>query len=73
MHYTFSVPLQRLTLIGLLFRVSSSDHVNLRLRQWDPWRHYMKGIGPKFTLVVVRCLLGPLDVFGPYGWQFLDQ
>ena len=25
----------------------------------------MKGMGIKFTSVVVRCLLGPLSIFGP--------
>ena len=25
----------------------------------------MKGMGLKFTSVVVRCILGPLSVFGP--------
>ena len=64
MHCTFTVPLQRLT-DWFAFRVSSSDHVNSQLRQWDSWKHYMEGMGLKFTAVVVRCLLGPLNEFGP--------
>ena len=43
-------------------RASFANPVNLRLRQWDPWRTLH---GLKFTPVIRRHLLSNLSMFGP--------
>ena len=36
-----------------------ADYVKSRLRQWDPWGHWMGGMGLIFTPVLVRRVLRP--------------
>ena len=71
-HYPFTVTLScTVSWLVCFSRGSFSNHVKSQLRQWDPCRYYMKGMGLKLTPVVMRRVLGPLgrfrtmaDIFG---------
>ena len=69
-HYTYTVPLPGFA-DKSAFRVSFTNHVNLRLRQWDSWRALNGRSGLEIDSSDSEMSLSPSKHVWIYGWHFL--